>query len=115
MFLLVSWLHFWKTNLCCANGRCRLNVIEVCSPETVIMLNIQNEDCFISKVEEKRFRSVRQASPMTIVPLHKAGVWTAKEIQLLDTLPPYQLWSLYSILVQTFIIDTPCQILELKG
>lgn len=81
------------TYVCCANGHCRLNVIEVCSPETVIMLNIQNEDCFISKKScQKRFRSVRQASPMTIVSLHKAGVWTAsREIQLVDTLPPYQL------------------------
>ena len=50
---LVSWLHLEPTNLCCANGRCRLNVIEVCRLETVIMLNIQNEDCFISKKSQK--------------------------------------------------------------
>ena len=49
----VSWLHLEPTNLCCANGRCRLNVIEVCRPETVIMLNIQNEDCFISEKSQK--------------------------------------------------------------
>ena len=86
-------------------------MIEVCSPETVIMLNIQNEDCFISNKNhvKKRFRSVRQASPMTIVSLHKAGVWTARrEIQLVDRLPSYQAWSL------SYAILGPCSILYLS-
>ena len=74
------------TNLSCANGHCRLNVIEACRLATVIVLNIQNEDCFISEKAQ-----ICQAGFTNdyCVSLHKGGVWTGKEIQLLDPLPPY--------------------------
>ena len=65
-------------------------MIEVYSPETVIVLNIQNEDCSVSKKTGNRSRSVRQASPATIVLVLKAGVWIVKELLLADTLPLHQ-------------------------
>ena len=61
-------------------------MIEVYSPETVILLNIQNEDCFVS-IKWKQVEICQTGLTETIVLVLKAGVWIVKELLLADTLP----------------------------